>query len=371
MSRLASRFPGVPRRRQVRGAIAVMAALLLPLLLAFAALAVDIGRLLLVHAEMRNAADAAALAGAADLRPAGGAVFPDWESALRAARRAVSLNRADGAGAPELAAEVRTGWFNVDNRGPVASPLAAMKPSGGDYHPAVMVTTVRADGQAGGALALFLGALLGIAQADVRATSIAFLAPPAVVAPGTLFPFALNRCLFDAYWDMTENAPRTDPATGEAFAFAISDKLQNNRNVGPCPLAGGHWTAFFEELNNVPVVKELVENGNPAPVAVGDRIWIEPGAKATIFGDVAERLASTAHAPLGYLDVVMPVVDTADTHTRTGVLAFGAFRITRVDQGEKTLHGHFLPSVPFGAVDGSSGVSSSTYGVLRPPALGQ
>ncbi|WP_157819275.1 pilus assembly protein TadG-related protein [Mariprofundus aestuarium] len=50
-----------------RGAVLVMAAIFSVVLIGIAALAVDVGRLFVLHSEMHNAADAAALAGAAEL----------------------------------------------------------------------------------------------------------------------------------------------------------------------------------------------------------------------------------------------------------------------------------------------------------------
>ena len=52
-----------------RGAVAVIVALTLVVLLAFGALAVDLGYLMMVKNELQNAADAGALAGARELYP--------------------------------------------------------------------------------------------------------------------------------------------------------------------------------------------------------------------------------------------------------------------------------------------------------------
>lgn len=53
--------------RTQRGAILVLAAIFIPLLLGMTALALDVGRIMAVRSEMQNAADAAALAAAAEL----------------------------------------------------------------------------------------------------------------------------------------------------------------------------------------------------------------------------------------------------------------------------------------------------------------
>ena len=55
------------RRRAERGAVAVIVAILLPVILATAGLVIDVGSWYVTKAQLQNAADAAALAGAADL----------------------------------------------------------------------------------------------------------------------------------------------------------------------------------------------------------------------------------------------------------------------------------------------------------------
>lgn len=60
-------------RRQQSGAFMVMMAIMLAVLIGFAALALDVGRVFVLRAEMQNAADAAALAAAAELNGKSGA----------------------------------------------------------------------------------------------------------------------------------------------------------------------------------------------------------------------------------------------------------------------------------------------------------
>lgn len=60
--------------RKQRGAILILAAIIIPILIGMTALALDIGRLISVRSEMQNAADAAALAAAAELDGTSGAL---------------------------------------------------------------------------------------------------------------------------------------------------------------------------------------------------------------------------------------------------------------------------------------------------------
>ena len=76
-----------------RGSVLVVVALLLPAIMAVVALAVDVGRIMLVKDELRRAAEAGALAGANGLMTSGGA---DWSVATQRALDAVTRNSAAG-----------------------------------------------------------------------------------------------------------------------------------------------------------------------------------------------------------------------------------------------------------------------------------
>jgi Flp pilus assembly protein TadG len=69
LGRRTARVPGKPwyRRRAERGSVAVIVAILLPVIIGIAGLAIDVGSWYLTQAQLQNAADAAAIAGAQDL----------------------------------------------------------------------------------------------------------------------------------------------------------------------------------------------------------------------------------------------------------------------------------------------------------------
>ena len=75
------------------GAIAVMVALLLTVLLSAAALAVDYGYMAWVQGDLQKASDAGALAGA---RVLGSDANPDWAAGQAAATSIVQQNKAGG-----------------------------------------------------------------------------------------------------------------------------------------------------------------------------------------------------------------------------------------------------------------------------------
>src|SRR5665648_735652 len=77
------------------GAMAILFALLLPVLIGFAGLAVDIGHMYVVKGQLQNAADAGALAGARGLVPYYNGQ-PTWVTGAQKAQDAVAQNSADG-----------------------------------------------------------------------------------------------------------------------------------------------------------------------------------------------------------------------------------------------------------------------------------
>ena len=77
--------------RRQRGVVGVMAPVLMLVILSIGAIAVDLGYLYVIRNELQNAADAAALAGAAGLYPAN--PKPNWSNARRLKGACVSRKK--------------------------------------------------------------------------------------------------------------------------------------------------------------------------------------------------------------------------------------------------------------------------------------
>eukprot|EP01034_Spumella_vulgaris_P046448 gene46448-biopygen39554 len=95
-------FP-LPARRRQRGAVAIIAAIALPILIGFAGLALDGGRLFMQKTELQNAADACALAASRELTcdPAAGACAASFLiNAENAGLTVAGRNRIDFQGSP-------------------------------------------------------------------------------------------------------------------------------------------------------------------------------------------------------------------------------------------------------------------------------
>ena len=140
-----------------RGAMAVLLAVMLIVLFAFLAFAVDLGNVYVTRSQLQNAADAAALAGAQQLA--------EGESATTARQVAVDfakLNEPDN-GNVLVTGDVTIGVWHNETRG-FSATLS---------NPNAVQVVVRRDGTNTAAVATSFARLFGIDSTKVTATSIA------------------------------------------------------------------------------------------------------------------------------------------------------------------------------------------------------
>lgn len=315
-------------------------------LLTFGAFAVDLARVSVARNELQDAADAAALAGAAALAKSstGG---PNWSQASTATSTAIALNSSDQN--TLSTGTVQTGYWNLTG---APSTMQATTITPGTYDvPAVQVTVTRAANQNGGAIALLMGGFLNLLSTPGSATAVAVAAAPATVDAGGLFPVVLDQCVFNQYWNVTANEPVLDPSTGLPYEFQIG----NGQQYGDSCYAG-QWTSFLTNANDVPTIRTLMANGNPSPLSIGDSIWIEPGVKTSLYSDV----------PVG-VTVVIPVATQIISKTYVPIVAFAAFHIdASVGGSGKYIQGHFVGGYEIPV--SSSGVGPG-YGAYVAPRL--
>ena len=125
------------------GAIGIVIPLLLPILLGFAGLAVDIGHSYTVKSQLKNAADAGALSGARALAPyTGSRKPPTGLEGLSKAPRTVKRNYADNKQLTD--SQVNIWILELHNHNP-ALKSAGITPTANDY-PAVRVTVRKTAG---------------------------------------------------------------------------------------------------------------------------------------------------------------------------------------------------------------------------------
>lgn len=144
-------------RNTRRGAVAVLAALLMVPIMGLLAFTVDVGYIVREEARLQTAADAAALAAVVE--------FPDAAAVDAIAQEYASLNYPD-ADNILASSDIEPGIWDEDARTFTAT---------GNYATANAVRiTVRRGGSNGDPLNLFFAPVLGIDDADVQASAIAF-----------------------------------------------------------------------------------------------------------------------------------------------------------------------------------------------------
>lgn len=157
----------IKRLNSQRGAVAILFALLLLLVLpGVAAFAIDLVRLNLTKAELQNAADAAALAGAHSL---GDVLSPHWASAADTAQVWAKHNVANGSKIKDATIET-VYWPSL--RPSTSAPVA------GDA-PAIRAIIIIDNTHNSGPFKFFFAPFLGNASINVRDTAIAVLLKPA------------------------------------------------------------------------------------------------------------------------------------------------------------------------------------------------
>jgi Flp pilus assembly protein TadG len=329
-----------------RGSAAIAVALLLSMVFAIGAFALDIGHVLLTRNELQNAADAAALSGAGALFS--GTPQPNWAGAEAKAATTAGLNKSGPISLVD--SMVEAGYWNIAGS-PAGIQSINIVPGPNDV-PAVKVTIGRDENHNGGKLVLSFGGFVGLKETAVSATAVALVSGPGAVPVGALFPIAITKCLYDKYWDSAKMQPKIDPVTKKPYTF----KIGSSYHYDVCD--SGQWTSFQDDDNNVPTIRNLMENGNPTPLAIGDKTWIQPGTQNTVFDEVPVNR-----------DVLIPVVVDLDTHSYQPVVAFAAFHIdVGVGGSDKYIEGHFVTNVPVPA--GASGVGPY-YGAFIPARLAE
>ena len=332
-----------------RGGVAILFVLCLPVLLGFAALAVDLARLNLTRVELQNAADAAALAGARSLSdtqpPPGPSDQPyNWSAATATA---LDMARRNFANATRIQdATIETGYWNLLN------PSLGLRPSGtpiaGDVS-AIRVTIAISSTQNNGPLKLFFAPILGIADRNIQATSIAMIAAPAA---GTgMFPVVINMAMFTHYWDTTTRTPKLNPATHKPYIFDIGSSYFST--------VSGYWTTFNSLAHDTPTIRDLFTTGNTTKLSIGDLTWLPSGVKAAVYSSVPTNK-----------DVAVCVVNSIVTDSWQPIVAIaGLHVIGTVGNGANTkIEVQFLNNVPIGTTDAGTG-NGLPLGAYTPPIL--
>lgn len=341
-----------------KGAVTLLVALTLPVLVGAAALAVDMAHLHVVRNELQNDADAAALAGARALynSPTGST---DWSLAHAQAQAAIALNLAKGIQLTQ--GQVQTGYWNLVTPATGVQALP-MTPTANDA-PAVQVTVHKAQGQNDGPVRTFLAGILGTFTVPLQATAVA-----GVTSPGRAsltFPLAISQCMYQKFWNMAAQppAPINDPKTGKPYVFKIGS-LYHYDNCD-----SGQWTALNFSGKGANTIDQILEHDKelfdppPPMLSIGDTVFMDSGSKTSLYKAV-EKCIKAQEYPCK--TVVMPVLDQVVSGTNATITGFACLKILSADGGNKKFievqMSNTCPPIASGGV-------GPNYGVISPPSL--
>jgi hypothetical protein len=345
---------------ETSGSVTLITAITLVVMCGAAALAIDLGHLVSVKNELQIAADASALAGARALctQIPGSPSFvdrPNWVSGGDTANYTITKNYADGV-PPN--GNIQAGFWNLtwhwstaprDTTTGAIQLLAQSTPPNPLYVPAVRVKTDKNAGVNSGKVQFLFAKVMGIADASPSAQAVAAVFPRKgkgikSVPAQSCFPFATPLTWVTQHWN-------DDPPT----TFRIGSTYHAED--------GGEWTSFLIDANNVPTIRNLINNGNPTPMTVGQDIYIQPGTKSVLYSDL-----SVDKGKIGLLAVVR---DDFATHDDTPILAFVAFKLEDCGgSGDSAyLQGHFVKGyVDYDGTPGGTyyfGASAATPALVR------
>ena len=381
-------------KKQENGSVLVLMAGLIIVLTGFAVLAFDVGRIYIVRNEMQNVADSAALAGANCLvdhpQPGGStsnctdptATALNWSRASAKAIAQLGQNTADNRAisTTDSGHQVSVGYWDVSIKpelqpttlqattlSPLGQCIVTAGVMGKCDKPAVMVSITKDTGKNNGPITMLTRVMFGGSDVPMTAKAVAVISSPGTVLPGNLIPVAINKCMFDLYWDSASNSPKLATSTTlngvpQVIGQPWEVRIGSSYHYPNCE--SGQWTTFGQDVNNVPAVRDLITNGNPTPLSIGDNTWIEPGTKTSLYNDLSAKYPTPPGA-----DVIVVVVDQSSgwsTNAQTPIVAFAGFHIDDIQGGSnKYIQGHFTQGI---TASGSSWIGPY-YGTYTPPRL--
>lgn len=344
-SGLGSRYGNPTALKRQRGAVSVLVALMLVVLLAFAALAIDVGHLFVVRNELQNDADGAALAGVECIYPGSAclnstATAPDWNTASNEATTAIALNKSDGVTLTN--GTVAYGYWNLTGT-PSGLQTLPYTPGTNDL-PAVKVTVSRASGQNNGPVSVTFGNFVGQASVPVSAQAVAVVAGPGYAAPGGLFPVAINQCMYSAmlaFWNSSTNQPDLATSTsqlnmggdqtltqtvGTPYKFQINSTYHDSSGTG---CNAGQWTSLANGGQvGASTIKGYIDKTAPSPaVGIGSPIYVENGTVSSNLQAVDACSANDGNQSCAY--ELVPVINEQPISpgSATNVVAFACLKI--------------------------------------------
>ena len=305
-----------------RGSISILFAVVLAfLLVGFLALVIDVGHFYVVRAELQNAADSSALAGARDLDGTTG----KFGVALQSAQAYSIAHQANGTPVEVPAADVSLGRWDIAGRAFVVTQTPAPQVN------AVRVVT-RRSAATGNPVATFFASTFGVTQQDITATSIALGGSPKSACG---FPLAVPDCsLYDSAGNLRCDSTLTfGDGTTDSAAFTLMSMANPNTTDIDCAMACvlGYTPLPKSCPCNSRCMETSIENG-PIKISNGNNFSTNM---------VNYINAVVAGEPGGTLLVQVPVVKTSLTSNCARfvlsgdqvIVGYAQMRLTGATQG--------------------------------------
>jgi len=301
------------------GAVAVMTAIFLLVLLAVAAAAIDIGHALVARNELQNTADAGALAGTRALgviyegmTPAQQQAYTlmsgDQATIVAAVQTTAAANSAAGVSIIVNTSDIAIGTWNPTTR--VHTPTV--------NQPKAVRVIARRDSAANGPISTFLAGVVGLTSVSVSAVATADMTAVGQTAPGQLdAPFGISTFYFTQY------------GCGDSIKFYPNDGT---------PQACSAWTSFDQNANanNLKNIVDGLRTGTyQSPgTAPGDTLNFTNGNLSSVFPKLINLYNAKKDAN-GNWDVFVPVYksDSCAANENSGALpivGYAEARITNV-----------------------------------------
>lgn len=335
------------------GMVAIATAILMVALLGIAALAVDVGHLLVVRAQVQNAVDAGALHGASLLYSSGSSSpnFSATGPAVIGASQALELNLAV---TPADTLTIQANYWQQIN------------PSAPSNQAAIQVTLVKQ-------VPLYFARIFGKTSSNVSATAIGLVQSPTSIGSGaTHLPLAIGACMYALFWDSVNNQPKIDPGTNQPYVINIGSYYsgsQDGMDGSSCPV-NAQWTGLVsDQVESDSALNNIITSGNTSTVQVGGQIWLANGTMNNLYQSVYDSVnaCSASGSTLCEYSTV-PVVGTVSPGSDQTVSALACLHVLSASYGETK---SVTVQMSGGCTPNNASGSGPSYGVVGPPLLAQ
>lgn len=351
-------------------------------------ISLDIGNVMVAQAELRNAADAAALSGAAALSNPWINGQPDFVAAKNRATTALQNLRNESNGDLVVGTDPQVSLVSaggLDLRG--AGSGSAFKTWNNTLLPAVRVELHKSGGNS--VVQSFFARVFGIASFSPAVVSTVVGGySPQTADPGQLIPIAIPQCVYNNFWDPVSQTPKLvpplengtkicsylknqDPCPSQVSNSPYVIRLDSQygityKGVEVCP-SQSVWTGFSSQNPSVSSLENWIDHGVDQSISI-DQVLNANGAKTALYSYVSSKIPSAA--PREFVGLA-PVVADITPGVTAKVSAFACVAITASSGGsDKYVQMHLLPRTDSRCPIKGSGASSNPY-VRVPPQIVQ